>query len=125
MHGLGAFHTRSDVVSLLADDHERPVAEIIVGAWWTTAVGSTPVRLVPLGVVPPPLPLPSVQENLDLLVPREIPRQIGTDLRLVSRDDDQVAISVSHGCPVGGWISILCALRANVENVVAARSYGP
>ena len=74
---------------LHSDDHDQPGAEIAVDPQPTTTVGLTSLRLVRLNPLPP-LPPPTVQEDLDLLVPGEIPRQVLAESRLIPRHNEQV-----------------------------------
>jgi len=73
---------------LWAGDHVPPVGDITLDAPRTAPVRSTPVlpiRLDPL----PPLPLASVQEDLHILVCREMSRQGLPKIWLVLRHDYQ------------------------------------
>jgi hypothetical protein len=63
---------------LLQDDHIR-----------NGTVGPTPLRLMGFDRLPL-LPPPPVQEDLNVLVPRKLPRQIVVEVCMVSRHDEQV-----------------------------------
>lgn len=132
------------------DDYERTPAEIIVDAHRASAIGLTPLWLVRLNTLPP-LPLPPVQEDLDLCVAREIPGQIITEVRLVSRNDEQISNLLprrrwferrdfnSHTLPSGASqlfsregpgqegrhyaAKLSCKQQTKVENATAAHAY--
>jgi hypothetical protein len=73
---------------LWAGDHVPPVGDITLDAPRTAPVRSTPVLLIRLDPLPP-LPLASVQEDLHILVCREMSRQRLPKIWLVSRHDYQ------------------------------------
>ena len=85
------------------DDHERTGEEILVGTK-LAANRPTPLRFARTLVLPS-FSLPPVKQNLDLFVRREISHQIVAEVRLVSRNDQQVSgrlhLSVLSAADIG------------------------
>jgi hypothetical protein len=79
---------------LWADNHKLPGVEISLDARWAAAVRPSPVRLTPLDPLPP-LPEPSVKDELHFLVCRKMFFQRLPKIRLISCHDDQA----SHFAP--------------------------
>jgi len=69
------------------------VAEVSVDARRTAPVRRAPLWLPRLSALPP-LPLPPVLEDPDLVLPCELLRQITPKVGLVPRHDDQAPIPV-------------------------------
>ena len=81
-------------------DDERTGAEILVNAT-LAAIRPTPLQFVrPL--VLPSFSLPPVEQDLDLFVRREISHQIVAEVRLVSRNDQQVSSRLHFVRPFSG-----------------------
>ncbi len=81
---------------LWKNEDERMISKISIGARSAATGCPTPVGLVLLDPLPP-LPLPPVQEDLDLFVPRELLQQILPKIGLVLRHNHHVA----HRTPPG------------------------
>ena len=73
---------------LWAKDHERTVAEVVVNARMPTAIATASFRLVRLGA-PPALSTSPIQNDFDLIVPREIFSWVAPEVRLVSGHNKQ------------------------------------
>lgn len=79
---------------LWADNHKRPGTEIVLEVQGTAAVRPPPVRLTPLDPLPP-LPEPSVKDQLYVLIRRKMFPQRLPKIRLISCDDDQASHPVA------------------------------
>ncbi len=80
-----------------SNNHDRPIAEILLDPRPATTLGQTPFRLVRLNVLPG-FSSTAVQEDLDLFIPGEIPRQVLRETRFIPRHDDEVTRQ-SGPCP--------------------------
>jgi len=98
-----------------ADQHILPRADIILDAWQASPVRSPPIRRVGL-VILPALPLPSIEENSDLLALPELSCQGPPQVRLIPRDDDETPYDIAFGLHVQGisYLGHPCSLHAGV-----------
>jgi hypothetical protein len=74
-----------------------PGANIILDARWSAAVRSTPVELIRPDSLPP-LPVSSVEEDLHILVGREMSLERLPEIWLVSRHDYQSSNHPDRAC---------------------------
>ncbi len=70
--------------------HERTGGEILLDARLPPALTTASVRLVPLDALPA-LSAPSIEDDFDRIIAREIFREVAQQVRLVSGHDKQVS----------------------------------